>query len=198
MEPTGDTRQRIIDAAAKVIESEGESSLRLRDVAAIVGIAEPSLYYYFANREELITASNAERYRRSIAVIGPFVAGVGHATNKAEFVDAVKRTYESAFLPERRAARALRAELIGSAIYRPDLYEQISEMTRQALDDGVKVLRTAQENGWLRADIDAEAFCLWTMAHMSSIIYAEMRNDERLLLEFKKIGHEAVAAFLKD
>lgn len=198
MDPLGDMRQRIIETASTHLESEGEASIRLRHIAEVIGISEPSLYHYFTNREALITAAQAERYRRTISVVSPFVVEVGTSTNRAEFVAAVQRTYESAFLPERRRVRAIRAELLGSSMHRPELYEQISAMTRHALNEGVTALRTAQENRWLRADIDPDAFCLWIMAHMSNIVYAEMQNDERLLLAFKKIGLEALTALLGD
>lgn len=198
MELTGDMRQRIIDAAVRQIETEGEASLRLRDIASVVGIAGPSLFHYFANREELVVAAQAERYRRSVAVANPFVVAAGISTNRTEFIAAVRETFAGAFLPERRVAREIRAEILGSSIHRPNLYNEVAEMTHVSLEEGVRALRRAQESGWLRSDIDVEVFCLWIFAQMSSIIYAEMRNDDRFLRMFKQIGLEALNKFLMD
>lgn len=199
MEQLGDMRRRIIDAAVRQIESDGEHSLRLRDIAAVVGVAEPTLYHYFANREALISAAHAERYRKSlIGTLDPFIEAVNVCTSKAEFVAIFHAMYSTAFRPERAAVRATRAQIIGSALFRPDLYEQVTKMMRDSLDEGTSSLRVAQANGWLRPDIDVQAFSFWNLAHMSSLIYAEMQNDEQLVSAFKKIALDAVNSVLAD
>jgi AcrR family transcriptional regulator len=48
------TRQRILDAAAKVFRSQGYSGARLSDIAALAGIQTGSMYYHFGSREELV------------------------------------------------------------------------------------------------------------------------------------------------
>jgi AcrR family transcriptional regulator len=48
------TRQRILDAAAKVFREEGYAGARLADIAAAAGTKAGSLYYYFASREALV------------------------------------------------------------------------------------------------------------------------------------------------
>jgi AcrR family transcriptional regulator len=48
------TRQRILDAAAKVFRSHGYSGARLSDIAAMAGIQTGSMYYHFDSREALV------------------------------------------------------------------------------------------------------------------------------------------------
>jgi len=48
------TRQRILDAAARVFREHGYASARLADIAELAGIQTGSLYYHFAGREELV------------------------------------------------------------------------------------------------------------------------------------------------
>jgi AcrR family transcriptional regulator len=48
------TRQRILDAAADVLNRNGYASTRLSDIAELAQVQAPALYYYFASREELI------------------------------------------------------------------------------------------------------------------------------------------------
>jgi AcrR family transcriptional regulator len=48
------TRQRILDAAAKVLNRNGYAGTRLSDIAELAQVQAPALYYYFASREELI------------------------------------------------------------------------------------------------------------------------------------------------
>ena len=49
------TRQRILDAAAKVFRQQGYANARLTDIAELAGLKTGSLYYHFASREELVT-----------------------------------------------------------------------------------------------------------------------------------------------
>ena len=48
------TRQRILDAAAKVFRQQGYAGARLSDIADLAGMQTGSLYYHFASREELV------------------------------------------------------------------------------------------------------------------------------------------------
>src|ERR1700741_122810 len=48
------TRARILDAAARVLSTNGYAGLRLTDVAAEAEIQAPAIYYYYASRDELI------------------------------------------------------------------------------------------------------------------------------------------------
>lgn len=48
------TRERILDAAARVLSRKGYAGTRLQDVAAEAGLQAPAIYYYFGSRDELI------------------------------------------------------------------------------------------------------------------------------------------------
>src|SRR5512136_1147155 len=53
---TQGTRQRILEAATRLIVERGVGGLRIRDVARLVGIREGSLYNHYTGRDELIQA----------------------------------------------------------------------------------------------------------------------------------------------
>ena len=48
------TRQRLLDAAAKVFRDKGYAGTRLADIAEAAGMHPPGVYYYFASREDLV------------------------------------------------------------------------------------------------------------------------------------------------
>lgn len=48
------TRQRILDAAARVFRDKGYAGARLSDIAAAAGMRAGSLYYHFDSREALV------------------------------------------------------------------------------------------------------------------------------------------------
>jgi AcrR family transcriptional regulator len=48
------TRERILDAAAVVLNRNGYAGTRLSDIAELAGLAAPAIYYYFPSRDEVI------------------------------------------------------------------------------------------------------------------------------------------------
>lgn len=145
------TRQRILDAAAKVFRDRGYAGARLTDIAAAAGMQAGSLYYHFASREELV-----EEVLR---------AGVQQA------VDYVRQSVDAlpaGASPTDRLRAAIRAHLLTvleigdytSANIR--IFGQVPEEIRQRhlidqrefgayLD---QLLRAAREAGEIRADVD--------------------------------------------
>ncbi len=57
-----DLKERIIQAAWHQIAREGAPALSLRAIARALGIAAPSIYNYFADRDELVTTLILEAY----------------------------------------------------------------------------------------------------------------------------------------
>ena len=54
------TRQAILEAAEQLFANVGFNAARLEDVALTVGIRRPSIIYYFANKQELYDAVEAD------------------------------------------------------------------------------------------------------------------------------------------
>ena len=67
------TRQRILAATAEVLGRNGKTKLSLSDVATQAGVSRPTLYRWFASKEELLSAFS--RYERHV-----FESGLGKAT----------------------------------------------------------------------------------------------------------------------
>src|SRR6476661_6495986 len=67
------TRQRILAATAEVLGRNGKRKLSLSDVAIQAGVSRPTLYRWFASKEELLSAFS--RYERH-----SFESGMSRAT----------------------------------------------------------------------------------------------------------------------
>ena len=69
----GSTRHRILLATAEVLSRSGQTKLSLSEVALQAGVSRPTLYRWFACKEDLLTAFGAfERHT--------FDTGIGQAT----------------------------------------------------------------------------------------------------------------------
>jgi AcrR family transcriptional regulator len=74
------TQQRILAATAEVLSRNGKRKLSLSDVAAQAGVSRPTLYRWFASKEELLSAFS--RYERQT-----FDSGLSRATAGLKGVD---------------------------------------------------------------------------------------------------------------
>jgi AcrR family transcriptional regulator len=61
------TRERILDAAAVVLNRNGYAGTRLSDIAGLAGLATPAIYYYFPSRDEVIQEVVQVGLRRTMA-----------------------------------------------------------------------------------------------------------------------------------
>lgn len=67
------TRNRILAATAEVLGSSGQTKLSLSEVALQAGVSRPTLYRWFASKDELLAAFG--RYERDM-----FDSGISRAT----------------------------------------------------------------------------------------------------------------------
>jgi len=150
-----DARQAILDAAIEQISRSGEASVRLRDIAKVVGIKEPSIYYYFANREELVVASHVRRFEINLSqTLQPFVDILASCSTSTEFLEGLTTLYRNSFLRARTTVRAARSEIVGSAYFRPELQRELAAMARTMFQPALELMNNGKTAGWIRPSLD--------------------------------------------
>jgi AcrR family transcriptional regulator len=188
---------KILDSAISLLEEGGEQAIRLRSVAKMVGIAQPSLYHYFEDRESLITAAHARRLKVNLAsVIDPFLSAVRACTSRAEFLTVVLGVYKYSKHSGRKAVREIRAELIGASIKRDLLRESVVKEMSDSLAPTIEAVNFAKERGWVRADLDSKAFAIFNLSLISNAIYAEIHDDETMTEQWWNFAEEAISAIV--
>jgi AcrR family transcriptional regulator len=63
------TSDRIAEAALKILEDEGESSVSMRRVAQTVGITPMAIYHHFPNRESLLDFVTNQEFSKFLGYI---------------------------------------------------------------------------------------------------------------------------------
>ena len=71
------TRERILRAAVQIFSEQGIENAKLADVAEMLGMTAPALYYYFPSKEELVFACCADTLDEMIAGIREAAAAAG-------------------------------------------------------------------------------------------------------------------------
>lgn len=169
------TEQKILDEAIRIIETSGEASLRVHDIETAVGITAPSIYHFFGSRGGLVSAAQSERILRSFAEFDLIsVSILESVTSRAELREALHRLLALIFDPKRATARLRRIFAMGSAEGRPELAVTIGEDARSYLRGLADSFRPFQEKGWIRADLDLEAFSQWLAGQILGRVYIEL------------------------
>src|SRR6201996_4120839 len=84
-----DLADRILDAARRLVLRTGARKLSLSDVATLAGVSRPTIYRYFASKEDLIDALGAQERRRFDAAMARAMDGVTGVARLEAAVDVV-------------------------------------------------------------------------------------------------------------
>lgn len=185
----------MLEAAIRMIEEGGEQALRTRSVADAVGVTEPSLFHFFGNREGLIEAAQAERFRRSqLEMFVPFRDAIMACRTKREFVQTVKEGLRWTSEPKRIPARQMRVEVLGSSYSRPRLAEHVKAAQRDSLIPLIEALEFAKTKKWIPEHLDTEAVAYWHIGQITGRVFAELGDDPALI---EKVGRLVLQASLE-
>jgi AcrR family transcriptional regulator len=143
-----DRKTAILDAAISAIARRGVRGLRVEEVAADAGVAVSLLYYHFGTRQGLVRAALDHANERAVAATG---GGSGF--------DVVARMLRSELADDRdtRVTSIVWGEVSASAVFEPDLREQLAAATATWVELLAERLRDGQADGSIRAQLDAVA-----------------------------------------
>ncbi|MEB3981142.1 helix-turn-helix domain containing protein [Mycobacterium sp. 663a-19] len=90
-----DLADRILDAAQRLAFRTGARRLSLSDVAALAGVSRPTIYRYFASKEELIDALGRRERQRFDAAMDRAMSGVVGVARLEAAVDVIATFVEA-------------------------------------------------------------------------------------------------------
>lgn len=169
------TKDRLLEAAVEVIDSKGLGAIRVRDIAAVAGVREPSVYHYFGSRDGLIEAALAARYSRGLMqVVNGLAAAAAKCITREEFIQVIRQVVATIVEPTRAYVRSVRADVLGSAQTRPGVADVVMAAQRESNMGIGDIIKAAQGKGWVRSDIDPLAFAVWYVGMVNGRILLEM------------------------
>jgi AcrR family transcriptional regulator len=185
--------ERLLEATIDALDAGGESAVRVQDIADAAGVQIPILYRKFGNREQLIQAAQVERLGRALdREFREFRAVVNQATTAAQFRSLLDLVLASLDTAERRAARWQRVNVIGSTYGRPELAAAVSQLQSRTIRGIADALHRPQQEGWLRQDLDLEAFAAWFAGQIMGRIVIELGGSEIDQSAWNSISADAV------
>jgi AcrR family transcriptional regulator len=91
----GDLSDRILDAAQRLVFRTGARKLSLSDVARLARVSRPTVYRYFASKEEIIDALGKRERRRFNAAMDNAMSGVVGVARLEAAVDVIATFVEA-------------------------------------------------------------------------------------------------------
>ncbi|RZT84252.1 TetR family transcriptional regulator [Pseudonocardia sediminis] len=135
------TRERILDAAAEVLNRNGYAGTRLSDIAEIAQLQAPAIYYYFPSRDDVIQEVVQVGLRRTMAHVEVSLAAMpADATGMERILTAVAAHLEVVLQDSAYSAAAIRnAAQLPTEIREVQLVDQrrYGDLWRSLIDDAV-------------------------------------------------------------
>lgn len=142
-------RRRIMDAALTCLQRSGYKDVTTRELLAEAGLSIGTFYNYFPSKEHLYEALAEEMLAADIELVRARSADDPVGLSLVAFL-------QNFAMSEPEAAVAV-ASFRGRMNAAPDAADAIARLNRYMLDQFAPLVRQAQADGWVRADLDAEA-----------------------------------------
>ena len=172
--PRGEKRAHILEAATRVFASRGYHGARVSDIAREAGIAYGLVYHYFRNKEEILDTIFAERWGQFLEVVDGIAGGPQPASEKLRQLAAL-----ILFAYRRRSdwVKVLVFEIQRTSRFsEPEQIEAVGRLFRGV----ARIIRSGQEAGELRNDLDANLVCLAFIGALETMITSQVMRVMRL------------------
>lgn len=162
MVETPSTRDRLLEATIAVISEHGEVAVKVDAIAEAANITKPSLYHFFGDRDGLIVAAQAERFRRSVRFgLADLLDTARACSDRDQYAELVSNSIRGFSTPAGRERRRVRLEVFGSAVSRPALEQQINHLMLETARELAVLFEIGRERGWVTTPIPSTSIAMW-------------------------------------
>jgi TetR/AcrR family transcriptional regulator, cholesterol catabolism regulator len=157
------TYERMLETAAVLFSKKGYAATSTREIAALLRIQKPSLYYHIQSKEDLLYTICKSSLDKIRADVEQATSGID---SPLERVSALVRAHIESMLLDQAEHSATLSEMRGLSQHR--LADVIAR--RDAYETLVRsILLDAQKDGLLRSDIPAKYLCLYLLGLMNRV-----------------------------
>jgi TetR/AcrR family fatty acid metabolism transcriptional regulator len=162
--PRPDKRSLIQDAAIKVFATHGYHGSRVSDIAREAGIAYGLVYHYFKNKEEILATIFEERWSGFLEVVEAIAGGT---TSTEDRLVSVAALILNAYRVRPDWVKVLVLEIQRSSRFaEPSQIEAVGRL----FDAVAQILRSGQERGEVRGELDPDVACYVLIGALDLVI----------------------------
>lgn len=171
------TRAKLVAVAVEALERGGEQAIKVREIAAALGVSVGAVYHHFESREDLIVAARIFQFD---GVISGDVEAIRTLVDECRTVDELRRGMRyltrAAHSPVRERFRRLRAEVAGVAQHHEELSAALAEAQDRCTSDLAAAIAEAQRKGLARADLDPRAIATFIQAVSLGLVLDDINS----------------------
>jgi AcrR family transcriptional regulator len=175
---THPTRDLLIAATIRLLETTGPDDLKVEVVLAESGVSSGSMYHHFRDLDDLINHAMIAQYS---AVTDDYI----HALTRAVYAATDKKTLEtllhayaaSIVAPERAAERAMRTQVMARAARDERFRALLLPEQARLLGATVDLARDLQAKGLLRPNLSPMAIAVFGMAYNVGLIVNDHTSE---------------------
>lgn len=189
---SADTRRRIMDAAASLMVERGNTTFRMSEISQRCDMSKGALYYYFADKEDLLRAV----YDREIDYLASEIdKAVGQAESGVDALRGACKAYAGCVHRGGPLAMAIVSELVAA---RENEEKSYDVRIHRIMGIIIEQLECAKQEGAIRGDVDvrkaaiavcgAYAFCALDFANRAYESSDSEFTEELLTYIVKGLG----------
>lgn len=198
MKDSNNTRSRIIQCAATLIDKHGESAVRIRDLAEMVGISQPSLYHHFTNREAVLEAAHLYLFTtKQNEYAQGILRDTLKCTTQEQFREVLSNFFAFAHSSESQTIRETRITVMAGALRRPTLMREVKTSIGSLATTVGDALRVAQNNHWINEDLNIDAFIYWLLGELTVLVFIEATDNIHLRPHVSQLIRDAAFIHLR-
>jgi TetR/AcrR family fatty acid metabolism transcriptional regulator len=172
--PRPDKRSLIQDAAIKVFATHGYHGSRVSDIACEAGIAYGLVYHYFSNKDEILASIFEERWSGFLEMVEAIAGGT---TSTEDRLVSVAALILDAYRVRPDWVKVLVLEIQRSSRFaEPSQIEAVGRL----LDAVARILRSGQESGEIRKELDPNVACYVLIGALDLVITSLVLGITRL------------------
>ena len=158
--PRHPTAERLLEAAIRSMDADGEAGLRVDAVVSEAGVTIPVLYHHFGNREGLVRAAHVVRITRALdQIVDGVEAALANVSDRDGFIEIMEWILQSVSRPS--DDRFIRLNVLGATYGRPDLQAEVARIQRDRWVHVAELFAGPQQKGWIRPDLDLVVYIGW-------------------------------------
>jgi AcrR family transcriptional regulator len=174
---------RVIKVVQQLLESGGESAVRIDSVCDLAEVSRSSLYSTYGNRDGLIAAARARQITDNNADLIAFTLEAIEGAHDAE--DYRRRIFgviAAVHAADRADNRVMRAGVIAGTVGQPDLARIVRNEMAELTDAIAEVVAVGQQRGFIDGRYDANLIALLLQVLGFGIVVGDFNEgftDER-------------------
>ena len=177
-EDAPDGRERLLRAAIRHLEEQGEADLRVTDIAEEADVAIGLIRHHFGSRDGLVATAQVRRIEGATRMdMDASRAALGSADDLATLLERVEALTRALLERSRSDVRLSRLAAIAAAHGRPEAREAIGAVFGDLLDELAGIVREAQDRGLARTDLDPRAVATFIQAYSLGLIVHDLDPD---------------------